>query len=71
MAFSLLNAVAAALPLNALDVDLKFEKVRFTLSNYHKNSIFNLQLQNQNKKGHPTVETEQIWPLRWFSFCEK
>ena len=40
-------------------------EVWFTPSNNCKSIIFNLQLQKSDNIGHPTVETEQIWPNKF------
>ena len=45
----------------------------FTPSIYHKRPIFSTT--KPNNKGHPTIETEQVWSLGWFQsgliFLEK
>ena len=45
----------------------------FTPSIYHKRPIFSTT--KPNNKGHPTIETEQVWYLGWFQsgliFLEK
>ena len=49
-------------------------KVRFTLSNYHKSLIFNLQLRNRITEAIQLLKPDKFGPLGGFegsfSFCE-